>query len=94
MVQPQWLGGIGRNSGLGFLCHSLLDSSGSKELFPGSGYLQSKDGVAWHFLVNLDLLAPNYILLRQNSQFLMVIGKDSCFSTLCYSSSFACQQRV
>ena len=65
-------------------------------MFPGPGYLCSKDGVVWlcHSLVNL------YIWLTISSCYgsilltLGLMGRDGDLSTLCHSCRFACQQTV
>ena len=89
---------IGRDGGLGTLCHSCGLACHQKVLntFAGSGYLHSEDGVVslWHPVVNL------YVWLTISSCYgpiplaLGLIVRDGGLSTLCHSCKFAYQQRM
>ena len=95
---PLTSGFIEKDDGLSTLCHSRGFACQQRvlKIFPGPGYLRSKDGVVWlcHLLVNL------YIWLTISSCYGSIlltsglIGRDGDLSTLCHSCEFACQQKV
>ena len=75
---PLTLGLIGKDGGSSTLCHSCRFScqQGLLKTFRGPGYLRSKDGVVWHFLVNLHIYGSPFYLAMDQSQWLTVIGRD------------------
>ena len=65
---PLTLGLIGKDGGLSTLCHScgFACQQGLLKTFPGTGYLRFKDGVVWHFLVNLHIYgSPFYLAMER-----------------------------
>ena len=64
--------------------------------FPGHGYLHLEDRIVGlsHFLVNLDICCSPFYVARGQSQYVMLIGRNHDFSTLCHRCGFACQQSL
>ena len=91
-----WL--IVTDSGLSTLCHSSGFSCQQRVLktFPRPGFLCSKNVVVWlwHPLVNLYIWLTISYCYDSIPLALGMMGSDGCFSTLCQSCGFACQQRV
>ena len=89
---------IVRAGGLSTLFHScgFPCQQGLLKMFPGTGFLHSKDGLVWlwHPLVNL------YIWLTISSCYgsiplaLGLTEKDGGLSILCWTCGFACQQSL
>ena len=65
------------------------------KIFSGTGCLNSKNWAVWVW----NLLENCYILINILSCYssihlaLGLINRDGCFSTICHSSKFSCQQR-
>ena len=96
------LGLIGRDGGLGTLCHNYRFACQQRVLktFPGPGYLHCKDGVVWqcHLLVNLYISCTtssccDSILLNLDLS-LRLIRRNGVLCTLCDSRRFTCAQKV
>ena len=89
---------IGRDGDLNILCDNceFYYQQRVLKMFPGPGYLFSKDGVAWmwHFFVNMHMYGSPYYLVTPQSQCFVAIERDCGLSPLCHNSRFACQQRV
>ena len=75
---PLTLGLIGKDGSLSTLCHSFGFACQQRLLktFHGPGYLHSKNGVVWHFLVNLHIYGSPFYLAMAQFKWLMLIGRD------------------
>ena len=89
---------IWKDTALSILCHSCGFACQQRVLktFPGSGYLQSEDGVVWlwHPLEYLYLWLTISSCYGSISLTLGLIVRDGGLSTICHSCGFSCQQKV